>query len=107
MGNKKLQKSATNGLFFREMIEKLFEKRSEEDMVQFAGLARRIWLKRNEVVFGGTLLSPITLFWRTQQAINEFQTAQVKSEVAIQITEDQNPVLWKHGNCMGSTRPYG
>jgi hypothetical protein len=43
MGNKKLQNSATIGLCFPEVIENLFDKCSQEDMVQFAGLARRIW----------------------------------------------------------------
>jgi hypothetical protein len=49
MGNKKLQNSATIGLCFPEVIENLFDKCSQEDMVQFAGLARRIWFRRNEL----------------------------------------------------------
>jgi hypothetical protein len=76
MGNKKLQKSATTGECFREVVENLFDKCSQEDRVLFAGLARHIWLRRNDVVFGGVLSSPNNLFQRTQQSITEFQLAQ-------------------------------
>jgi hypothetical protein len=62
---------------FREVVENLFDKCSQEDMVLFVGLARHIWLRRNDVVFGGVLSSPNNiLFQRTQQSITEFQLAQ-------------------------------
>jgi hypothetical protein len=45
-------------------------------MVQVAGLTRRIWLRRNEVVFKGLLSSPQSLLQRIDQAIADFKLAQ-------------------------------
>jgi hypothetical protein len=54
LGSRVLQKSAIYGENFKEVIENLLQRCSQEDMIQVAGLTRRIWLRRNEVVFGGS-----------------------------------------------------
>jgi ribonuclease HI len=76
LGNRAVQKSAICGGSFKEVLENLFQKCSQDDMEQVAGLARRIWLRRNEVVFGGLLSSPQFLLQRTDQAIADFKLAQ-------------------------------
>jgi hypothetical protein len=76
LGNRSVQKSSTYGESFREVLEDLFQKCSPSDMVQVAGLIRRIWLRRNEVVFGGIMSSPQSLLQRTDQAIAKFNLAQ-------------------------------
>jgi hypothetical protein len=36
-----------------QIVESIFDACSEEETVQFMGLARHIWLRRNEVLYGG------------------------------------------------------
>jgi hypothetical protein len=76
LGNRSVQKSNTYGESFWEVLEDLFQKCCQNDMVQVAGLIRRIWLRRNEVVFRGLISSPQSLLQRTDQAIAEFKLAQ-------------------------------
>jgi hypothetical protein len=60
----------------------LFEKCTQEEMVQVTGIVRRIWLIRNEVVFGGSMSSPQGLMQTTLRAIDDFQLAQRLKETS-------------------------
>ena len=57
-------------------FEDLFHKCEQSDMIIVAGLARPIWLRRNDVVFGGSMSSPQVLLQLTLRAIDDFQLAQ-------------------------------
>lgn len=74
-GTKKLQKSSYFGLEFLQLVEAVFEKCSMEEIIQFVGIARRIWLRHNEVVHGGAFLHPSILVQRTYKAIEDFTLA--------------------------------
>ena len=43
-----------------------------EEILLFVGIARRIWLRRNEVVHGGSFMSPNTLMQRAKNALEDF-----------------------------------
>ena len=75
LGNRALQKSAIYEGNFGEVFENLLRRCSQDEMVQVAGLARRIWLRRYDVVFGGKLTSPQSLLKRTDQVITDFKLA--------------------------------
>jgi hypothetical protein len=80
VGPKMLQKSTGEGLDFLRVVAAVLAKCFLEDTAQFAGVARRIWWRHNEVVHGGVLSHPSTLVIRTQQAIEYFITALCQKE---------------------------
>jgi ribonuclease HI len=80
VGPKKLQKSSGSGLEFLQVVEDVFTKCSLEDIDQFAGIARRIWLRRNRVVHEGTFSHPNSLVQQARQASEDFQLAQCTRE---------------------------
>jgi hypothetical protein len=77
-GVRKFQKSAHGGPNFLQVVEDMFSTCDEEEMRLFVGLARRIWLRRNESVHGGVFSSPKEILLKTQGAILEFQAAHEK-----------------------------
>jgi ribonuclease HI len=70
--SRRLQKSAITGKFFLQIAEDIFQRCSAEEILMFVCTARRIWLRRNEVVHGGTFLHPNTVVRRAQSALDEF-----------------------------------
>jgi ribonuclease HI len=81
MGNLKFQKSAFKGPCFSQVVAGMFSKCSPEEIQQFVGLARRIWLRRNEVVHGGMFTHPSVIMQITRRAIADFQAAHEKQAV--------------------------
>lgn len=77
MGNKKPQKSVFLGPHFIQVVEGVFGKCSPDEVREFVGLARRIWMRRNEVVHGGLFTHPSVLLKLNNSALTEFQTANV------------------------------
>ena len=55
---RKIQKSCFDGPEFMEVVEGIFNKCEEEEINLFVGLARKIWVRRNEVVHGGSFTHP-------------------------------------------------
>jgi hypothetical protein len=80
MGNIKFQKSTFTGLGFMQVVEGLFNKCNQEEMVQFACLASQIWLQRNDVIHGGILSHPNTILQNTIRSVQEFTLAQTRGE---------------------------
>lgn len=60
MLNAKIQKLLTDGLRFIQIVENVLAKCGMDEMRIFTGIARKIWLRRNDVVHGGNL--PILTF---------------------------------------------
>ncbi|XP_059442009.1 uncharacterized protein LOC132174357 [Corylus avellana] len=76
VGRVKLQKkSSTTGQNFLQIVEEVFVQCDEEEIQQSVGIARRLWLRRNEVVHCGTLTHPNLLVQRTITAVEDFATA--------------------------------
>ena len=81
MGSIFLQKCHFSGPDFLQVMEGVFGSCGQEDIALFVGIARRIWLRRNEVLHGGKFLHPSELILQTRKAITEFQQAHVVGEV--------------------------
>lgn len=77
-GERKFQKSSFSGPEFVQVVEGMFNLCDMEEMRMFVGIARRIWLRRNEVVHGGLFSSPKELMLRTKGALLDYQQAQKK-----------------------------
>jgi ribonuclease HI len=69
------QKSAFTGTEFRQVVEYMMEKCNPDAMRQFVGMARRIWLRRNEYIHGSMLSHPKLIVEQTNRAILEFHMA--------------------------------
>jgi hypothetical protein len=68
----KFQKISFTGPDCKQMVECFLKKCSQEEIMQFARLARRLWLRRNDVGHGGVMSSPQSLVQATSQAMEEF-----------------------------------
>ena len=72
-GCPKIQKSSFVGPDFMQVVEGVFSKCTNEEVEQFVGIARRIWMRRNETLHGGVgFVHPNTLVQQTMQAIDDF-----------------------------------
>lgn len=61
VGSTKLQKSPSIGMSFLEIVDVIFKNCTTGEILHFAGIARLLWLRRNEVVRGGPFLNPNVL----------------------------------------------
>jgi hypothetical protein len=61
IGPLKTQKSTLTGPDFMQIVEGIFGVCLKEETVQFVGLVRRIWLRRNEVLHGDVCTHPCKL----------------------------------------------
>jgi hypothetical protein len=69
------QKSNFKGPTFLHVMEHMIQRCTLEEMLQFASIARRIWLRRNEVIHGGVFAHPRTLLKLLVEATEAFQVA--------------------------------
>jgi hypothetical protein len=72
MGCIKFQKSSNNGPNFLAIVEEMFSRCQPEELSLFAGVARRIWQGRNEVVHGGPFQHPSMLMHQATRVDEEF-----------------------------------
>jgi hypothetical protein len=75
---------ADGGLFFfffwMKMVEYLFDRCTQEELRQFACLARRIWMRRNDYIHGGIFLHPKIIVEQTNSSMQDFSAAQERGE---------------------------
>lgn len=74
-GARIFHKSSSRDKFFFQIMEEMFQRCESDELLQFVGIARRIWLRRNEVVHGGQFSPPLEVVQRTKAALMEFQAA--------------------------------
>ncbi|XP_059451054.1 uncharacterized protein LOC132181841 [Corylus avellana] len=86
------QKSSLCGRTFFQLAEEMFARCDREEIIQFAGLARRIWLRRNEVVHGGQFTSPAEVIRATLSAILEYNAANVVGGI---LSNTQRSIRWE------------
>jgi hypothetical protein len=60
------------------VVDFLCKNYEEEELSLFAGIARRIWVRRNELVHEGKFLHPNKLLQQAQKSLVEFMEANVK-----------------------------
>jgi hypothetical protein len=72
----KVQKSSLTSPSFMQVVEGLFSKCNLEEIAQFVGLTRCIWLRRNEVIHSGIFSHPNKIVQMTLKAIDKFNLAQ-------------------------------
>jgi hypothetical protein len=58
LGSARIQKCYFAGPNFQQVVEGIMHKCDTEDVVLFVGLARRILMQRNDLVFSGSFTSP-------------------------------------------------
>jgi ribonuclease HI len=92
---RKIQKCSSSGFDFAQIIDELLHKLDQEDFELLATVARRIWLRRNSVVFGGVLQNPNCLVTSAMEACTAFYGANMKGDN--QEVSLHNPIVphWK------------
>lgn len=76
MGPVKFQKCSTTRSSFIKVAEKFFLTCSAMELRLFTGLARRLWLRRNDLIHGGSFVPPEIIFSQATRAMEDFQVAQ-------------------------------
>lgn len=101
MGCRKLQKmSSTGATSFLRLVEEVFAYCDLEEIKQFAGIARRLWLRRNDVVHGKTLDHPTLIVQRTITAVADFSKANDMGAGTQDMHALGNPAKWE-APCVG------
>jgi hypothetical protein len=73
--NSKIQKFPTMEMPFASIIAILAEKLDDEELQMVTVVARLIWLRRNNVVFGGAFMSPVHILETTVSQLENFNKA--------------------------------
>jgi hypothetical protein len=68
------------GQDFMHIFKKVSSRCKKEEVELFAEVARRIWLRRNDLVHGGTFTHPSLLLKSAENALEEFQRLNVQVE---------------------------
>jgi ribonuclease HI len=87
----KVQKCNFEDSDFLRVAEGILEKCELEEFQNFVAIVRRLWLRRNDILHGGSFTSPATIILKAKVSIQEFQEAQQK-----QISTSRQPgtVQW-------------
>ena len=76
-GERIFQKSSFRNMHFIPIVEKIFDMCDCEEVCQVLGIARRLWLRRNEVLHEGLFPHPVAMIQATKEAIVTYQAAHV------------------------------
>jgi hypothetical protein len=93
--SRKIQKLAIDEDDGLLLFWKLFDTLEEEDLLLVSCLARQIWLRRNSIVFGGTLSSPTHMVKSTMDFLTEFHAAQLLPPTASVARTQSVRQLWR------------
>jgi hypothetical protein len=77
IGPLKTQKSTLTGPDFMQIVEGIFGVCLKEETVQFVGLVRHIWLRRNEVLHGDVCTHPCELVQQNLRVVEEYKQVQI------------------------------
>ena len=76
-GSRRIQKSISGNRMFANLFEEVFGHYDQQELETFVVVAWRIWMRRNEVVYGGAFIDPKQLFVSAISGLEEFQKFQV------------------------------
>lgn len=68
----------------------------QTEFAQFAGIARRIWLRRNEMVHGGGFLHPNIIVQQATQAVDSFHLVQDEAVLQKRANDTPTSCNWKN-----------
>jgi ribonuclease HI len=94
-GGKVFQKSSFKGPDFIQVVEEMLRKCDPEEFSQFVGIARRIWLRRNEVMHGGSFQHPNSIVKLAQQATEVYQSLRNGRDVEPTVFTEVIENVWK------------
>jgi hypothetical protein len=94
---RRFHKSSLNGPSFRSVVEEMMRSCEEDKFQLFVEIARRVWLRQNEVVHGGPFTHPTALVQQAREALANFSVANNREVVPFFNLEKP-----KGGNNLGS-----
>lgn len=92
---RKVQKSTGEGNFFIDVMEGMMERCTIEELELHAVIARKIWLRRNTVVYGGVFSHPNVLIQEAVSSLNEYREANTMEAMVVLNREPVIPIKWQ------------
>lgn len=89
------QKSYFDGSAFIPVVEGMMDRCNDLSLALFVGISRRIWLRRNEVIFGGPFVHPNTIVQQAVQAKEKFCVVVAGNTHQFPFTEAMARTTWK------------
>ena len=80
---------------FLGLVEKILQTHGLEVFTMFVGMARKIWLRRNEFVHGGNFTHPNIVYREAMKSIEEFQKARTEEHPTNDAPNIHNQVRWR------------
>jgi ribonuclease HI len=77
-GGRKIQKRAVECQSFLHVVEGVFQECDSEDIRIFVGVARRLWLRRNELIYEGNFVPPKVLMKLSIDGVIDYSKANEK-----------------------------
>jgi ribonuclease HI len=96
--NSKLQKCATMEVSFANLFMELVDKLDADEMQKVAVIARLIWSRRNNVVFGGDFMSPKHILEAASSQLENFSKAEAGRRMRSTVRPVPEVVQWNKPN---------
>lgn len=97
-GSNKLQKSTCVRRDFTHLFEELIDRLDQSELEIFVVIARSIWMRRNDVVHGGSFTHPRQVFTNAVSALTDFQRVTMQSEEMGSTDQQISAVSWQPPN---------
>jgi hypothetical protein len=94
-GPVRLQKSSCKGGTFLNLLEEVRVRCDRREVELFAITARRIWLRRNDIVHGGGFTHPTQVFTEAVKALDDFQRVNGSQKDEDGAGQIHSAVCWK------------
>jgi hypothetical protein len=90
VGPRSFQKKHSMGFTkFSQLVEDVLDHCEQGDISLFVGIARRLWNRRNDVVFNGIMLHPTAIVQHSVAAMEEFAQANNSGAIATVLPQMQ------------------
>ncbi|KAG6696929.1 hypothetical protein I3842_09G174000 [Carya illinoinensis] len=93
-GSRQIQKMSTLCSSFKEVWEHLSKNLQESSLKEVAVIARLIWARRNDFIFGKGFMDPNQIVNKARRELELFQHVQRQHEGGLQRTKDQITAKW-------------
>jgi hypothetical protein len=96
VSSRRMQKKCSMAFeIFFQLVADIFAHDDQEEIKLFGGISQRLWLRRNEVVHGGSMTHPNSIVQRTLAAIQDFSQANDVGEGASIMPVTTSPMFWR------------
>jgi hypothetical protein len=92
--NSRIHKCTGDEMDFIHIMAKLMERFDDEQMTLVATVARQIWFRRNSVVFGGEMVSPVLVVRHAKEQVEAWCSASKRQITPHVVPAQPSVVCW-------------